>query len=460
VHVYDHATEELSAEVLAYARQRMAGGTAPLGTSRSVEELAAEIGETITEEGLGPRAWRLFVEQLLPACIPANHPRHLSFIPSAPSHAAMLFDLAIASSAVYAGSWLEGGGAVFAENQALRWLADLAGFPAQAGGVFVSGGTTGNLSALVTARASARRASPTAPARWRIAVGGHTHSSVVSACEVMDVDVLVLPEDEHGRLTGDGLRRALDSDGGDGVFAVVATAGTTGLGIVDDLASLGPVCAERGLWLHVDGAYGLAAMADPQARPLFDGIEAADSFIVDPHKWLFTPYDSCAIVYRDLSVATRAHTQRAGYLDVLTESGDFNPSDHVVGLSRRARGLPFWFSLATHGTTAYAAAIRRTLEVARYAADRIRERPELELLREPELSVVAFRRRGWTPENYRGWSEDLRLRGFALVTPTVQDGETVARFALVNPRTSETDIDGILDTMREGAFPGSTGSGW
>jgi L-2,4-diaminobutyrate decarboxylase len=306
---------------------------------------------------------------------------------------------------------------------------------------------------LVTARAAARRASPVAPARWRIAVGRHTHSSVVSACEVMDVDVLMLPEDERGRLTGEGLRRALSDDGGDGVFAVVATAGSTDLGIVDDLAGLGRVCADLGIWLHVDGAYGLAAMADPRTRPLFDGIETADSFIVDPHKWLFSPYDSCAIVYRDLSVADQAHTQRAGYLDVLTESGDFNPSDYVVGLSRRARGLPFWFSLATHGTTAYASAIQRTLGVARYAAERIRQHPELELLRDPDLSVVVFRRRGWRAEDYRLWSDRMREDGLALVTPTVQDGETVARFALVNPRTTEGDIDSILDTMGDGSRP-------
>jgi glutamate/tyrosine decarboxylase-like PLP-dependent enzyme len=437
----------MAGEILAYARGLMADGSAPLGAPRSAGELSVEVGETITAHGLGTKAWELFVDRLIPACAPSNHPRHLSFIPSAPSNASMLFDLAIASSSVYAGSWLEGGGVVHAENQALRWLADLAGMPPTAGGVFVPGGTTGNLSALVTARAAARRTTDAAPARWRVAVGSHTHSSVVSACEVMDIDILVLPEDEDGRLTGTVLRRVLAEDGGDGVFAVVATAGTTNLGIVDDLATLADACADLGLWLHVDGAYGLAAMADPGSRHLFDGIERADSFIVDPHKWLFAPYDSCAIVYRDLSVAAQAHTQRAGYLDVVTESREFNPSDHVVGLSRRARGLSFWFSLATHGTAAYEEAIRHTLQVARFAADRIRMRPELELLREPDLSVVAFRRLGWSSSDYHDWSRDLREQGYALVTPTVQDGETVARFAVVNPRTRETDIDGILDTM-------------
>jgi glutamate/tyrosine decarboxylase-like PLP-dependent enzyme len=231
------------------------------------------------------------------------------------------------------------------------------------------------------------------------------------------------------------------------VFAVVATAGTTNLGIIDDLDSVARVCAERDLWFHVDGAYGLAGLVAPSVRERFAGVEHADSFVVDPHKWLFAPFDCCALVYREPALARSAHTQRAGYLDVITGGEEINPSDYAIGLTRRARGLPFWFSLAVHGTQAYTDAVERTLSVARYATEEIRRRDYLDLLHEPDLSVVAFRRRGWQPPDYQKWSGDLLADDVAFVVATTHEGETVTRFAVVNPETTEADIAMILDTM-------------
>ena len=177
---------------------------------------------------------------------------------------------------------------------------------------------------------------------------------------------------------------------------MVATAGTTNLGLIDDLAGVAEVCRERGLWLHVDGAYGLAALCAPSARDRFAGIEHADSFIVDPHKWLFSPFDCCALVYRDPALGRAAHRQHASYLEALYVDDDaFNPSDYGVHLTRRARGLPFWFALAVHGTDAFAEAVETTLALTRAAAEEIARRDELELVVEPELSVLVFRRRGW-----------------------------------------------------------------
>jgi len=449
VHRYDEQAERLGRAVLAYADKRLRLDPVPLDGPRSEREIVASVGRTVTEEGLGgEQALALFAEQLATACISIDHPRYLSFIPAAPTEASTLFDLVVGASSIYGGSWLEGAGAVHAENEALRWLADLVGLPDAAGGVFVPGATTGNLSALVAARHAARsRRTSDLPARWCIAGTTQTHSSVTSACDVMDADFLGVPVDEAGRLTGENLRRALVEHGADDVCAVVATAGTTNFGIVDDLASVAEVCRERGLWLHVDGAYGGAGLAAPSVRPLFAGIEHADSFVVDPHKWLFAPFDCCALLYRDPAAARAAHTQRAGYLDVLTEAAEWNPSDYAIGLTRRARGLPFWFSLAVHGTRAYAEAVERTLEVARFAAKEIARRPYVELLREPDLSVVVFRRVGWTPQQYAGWSDRLLRANFAFVVPTTHEGETVARFAIVNPRTTEADIATILDTM-------------
>lgn len=455
MHGNDKAVDQLGRMVLDYAEERLTLHPVPLDYVLTEEQLLDRAGQTITPEGLGgQRAMDLFAEVLAPACLSVDHPRYLSFIPCAPSDAAALFDLVVGASSVYAGSWLEGSGAVFAENQALRWIAELVGLPEQAGGVFVPGGTIGNLSALVAARHTARaRAAQEAkgqghPRRpWRVAATAGAHSSIQSACDVMDAELVTVEPDADLRLTGPALREVLEREGPETFFAVVATAGTTNFGVVDDLAAVAEVCAEHGIWLHVDGAYGGAALAAPSVRHLFAGIERADSFIVDPHKWLFAPFDCCALLYREPALARAAHTQRAGYLDVLTEAEEWNPTDYSIGLTRRARGLPLWFSLATHGTAAYTKAIERTLEVARHAEAEIERRPDLELVRHRDLSVVVFRRVGWSAADYREWSDRMLADEFAFVVPTTHEGETLARFAVVNPATTEADIDAILDTM-------------
>ncbi len=466
VHQFDAETAALLRAVVDFAGVRLGFDPVPLDGSATPAELSARAGRTITADGIGGlRALETFDEVLSRACISADHPRNLAFIPAAPTRSSVLFDLVVGASSIYGGSWMEGAGAVHAENETLRWLADLAGLPAAAGGVFVPGGTVGNLSALVAAR-EAVRARLTAqgrpmPARWRFVCGAEAHSSLYQAAMVLDADIVAVPTGEQGRLTGPLLDAAIDDlawqggsvgQGGsaeyDGVFAVVATAGTTQFGIVDDLRGIVDVCRERGLWVHADGAYGLAALAAPSVRPLFDGIADVDSFIVDPHKWLFAPFDACALIYRDPALARAAHgPQRAGYLDVLDSAANWNPSDYAIGLSRRARGLPLWFSLATHGTRAYTEAIETTLATTRAAAAQIATRPELELVRPTELSVVVFRRLGWSDADYHRWSGGLLREGFAFVPPTRHDGETVARFAVINPRTTPADIEAILDTM-------------
>jgi glutamate/tyrosine decarboxylase-like PLP-dependent enzyme len=212
------------------------------------------------------------------------------------------------------------------------------------------------------------------------------------------------------------------------------------------------VCAELGTWMHVDGAYGGAALAAPSVRARFAGIEAADSFIVDPHKWLFAPFDSCALLYRDPDVARRAHTQHAEYLDVLHAGGEvheWNASDYAHHLSRRARGLPLWFSLATHGTDAYTDAIETTLRVARAGADLVRAAPHLELLMEPQLSIVMFRRVGWDAATYQAWSDDQLAREQSFVTPTAWQGETVLRWCIVNPLTTPDDLAEIVASLQD-----------
>jgi glutamate/tyrosine decarboxylase-like PLP-dependent enzyme len=450
MHEFTPEVEELAKEVLEYSLIRLRTDP-PLDGPKTAQELFELAGNTITEKGLGGHeTLTLFKDVLAKACISTDHPRYLAFIPSAPSEYANLFDLVVGASALYGGSWLEGAGAVFAENQALKWIADLAKMPSTSGGVFVQGGTIGNLSALVTAR-NTFRAKRKDVSRWVIAASADSHSSIKSAAEVMDVGMLLIKPDKDGSLQGQDCEAAIDKyhieNPSHQVFALVATAGTTNLGIIDNLQSIAECAKSRGIWFHVDGAYGLAALCAPSVRSLFDGIEKADSFIVDPHKWLFAPFDACALIYRNPKLAKKAHLQKAAYLETLDEDDEWNPSDYAIHLTRRARGLPFWFSLAAHGTDAYAAAMERTMEIAKDAASQIKNHPDLKLLMQPSLSIVAFERVGWSSEDYEKWSDKLLADQIGFVTPSAHKGKPILRFAIVNPWTKESDISAILATL-------------
>jgi L-2,4-diaminobutyrate decarboxylase len=463
VHEHDVDIEALTEAIVRYSVERVRLDQPPLDQSMSYAALYELAGETITADGLGGlEALRVFEDVLAPATISVDHSKFLSFVPAAPTEASILFDLVVGASSIYAGSWLEGAGAVFAENQALRWLADLAGLPPSAGGVFVSGGTGGNLSALIAARYEWRRLSGGRNDRVRglMLTSYGSHSSIASAARAMDADLIRVTADERGRMSGQALQdtvNMLAPADRDRLFVIIATAGTTNAGVIDDLDGAGQIAADLGVWFHVDGAYGAAALCSPTMRPKFAGIERCDSFIVDPHKWLFAPFDCCALLYRDPHIAQAAHTQHAEYLDVLhgeAESNfgvvrEMNPSDYAHHLSRRARGLPFWFSLATYGTDEYAKSVDITMAVTAAAADLIRAAEHVELLTEPDLSVLLFRRIGWSPTEYQAWSDRALLSGEAFVVPTTWNGETVLRFCFVNPLTTVEQVAEILDSMLE-----------
>ena len=449
MHKFNAEVEEVADEILAYALERLRKEP-PLDGPLTPAELYEKVGNTITAKGLGGLpTLEIFKNVLAKACISTDHERYLAFIPTAPSEYSSLFDLVVSAASIYGGSWQEGAGAVFAENQALRWLADLAGFPEAAGGVFVSGGTVGNLSALVVAREDARRNHPNHKGKWAVVCGDQSHSSIAGAAKIMDVDLIKAQRSADGKIYGDAVASAIDEyeKNGGRVFCIVATAGTTNLGIIDHLDSIDDVAVERDIWFHVDGAYGLAALCAPSVRAKFDGIEYADSFIVDPHKWLFAPFDACALIYKDPKIAKDALAQHASYLETLHEDNEWNPSDYAIHLTRRTRGLPFWFSLAANGTDAYKDAMEYTMMVAKKSVELIKAHPNLELLMEPELSIVAFTRKGWAKEDYQRWSDKLLEDQIGFVTPSSHEGKPILRFAIVNPWTNVDDIEKILDTL-------------
>jgi aromatic-L-amino-acid/L-tryptophan decarboxylase len=452
MHSVDPTTESMIRSVLAYAENRLRLDPVPLDRgSTDPAELDAALKDL---PGPGPhtpdQVLGVWAATMAPAVISADSPRFLGFIPAAPTKASLLFDMLISCASIQGISWLEAAGAIGAENKVLRLIADRAGLPETAGGCFVSGGSAGNLSALVVAREVAKRKAGPAGSgrRWRVAVSEDAHSSITNTLRICEMDPLVVSSDDH-RLTGAGLRAALAADGDPGsVAAVVATSGTTNAGIIDDLAGVAAVARENQLWFHVDGAYGGAGLFAPSVRARYDGIEHADSFVVDPHKWLFAPFDCAALLYRNPSIARSVHKQDASYLDVIHDRpGEWNPTDYAYHLTRRARGLPLWFSLSVYGVDAYSEAIEAAISLARQAADEIRTRPGLELIREPSLGVVLFRRHGWDSAQYYAWADRLLEDQVAFIPPSAWEGETVARFAFLHPHTTMDLVREILDRM-------------
>ncbi len=457
MHNVDLDLVEMSLDVIKYAIGRISDVDPKLGFPKKAEELKALVGETITPKGIGgEKAFQLFRDVLVKASVSIDHPRHLAFVPASPTRAAVMFDLVTSATSVHGAFWLEGAGCIFAENQAMEWLVSLTGMPSGSFGVFTSGGTEANLSAMVAAREAWRREVPSrARSRGIIIASDAAHSSVAAMAKVVDVDVHLIDTDDRleGSLLAETIEQ-MDPEDRSRLFAVIATGGTTNSGIIDDLAGIADVCSHNNIWFHVDAAYGGAALAAPSVRHLFNGIERADSVTIDPHKWLFSPYDCGAIIYREPALAKKAHSQEGSYLDIFSDESarGFNPSDYQIQLTRRVRGLPLWFSLAMHGTDRYETAIERGIELAQIAGRLITEAEHTELVREPSLSCVLYRRIGWSADDYREWTYKNHKSGFALVAPTKWRNpagpETVSRFCFINPDTTEKDIADILETMK------------
>lgn len=456
MHNIDLDLIEMTLDVMKYAIGRITNTSPELGFPRKEEELLELVGETITPRGIGgENAFKLFKDVLIKSSVPIDHPRHLAFVPASPTRAAVMFDLVTSASSVHGAFWLEGAGCIFAENQAMKWLVSLTGLPKGAFGVFTSGGTEANLSAIVTARENWRSKDQSRKNKRGIIISAiSAHSSVRSMAKVIDADVIsVNTEDCFEASQLEEKLNSLTDEDRSRVFAIIATGGTTNAGIIDDLDGIAEICQRENIWFHVDAAYGGGALATHTHRHLFKGIEKADSVTIDPHKWLFSPYDCGAIIYRNPELAKATHSQEGSYLDIFSDEGaqGFNPADYQIQLTRRVRGLPLWFSLAMYGTDRYAEAIEQGIKLAQMAGRMIKNSPHTQLVREPSLSCVLFRRLGWTAEDYRNWTYRNHKSGFALVAPTkVRKGdnvETVARFCFINPDTTTDDIKAILETM-------------
>jgi len=448
MHEVDQTTEQMVRSVLAYAENRLRMDPVPLDKATlSAAELHHELDDVIRDRGRSPdEVLGIYASVIAPSVISADSPRFLGFIPAAPTKASLLFDMLVSCASIQGISWLEASGAIAAENTVLRLIANEAGLPERAGGTARHEAAAGNLSALAVARETAKkRLGGAAGRRLRVVVGTDAHSSIVNTLRLLEMDALVVQTPQH-RLTAAAFQSALDAeDDLSDVAAVVCTSGTTNAGIIDDLAGVGSIAKQRGWWFHVDGAYGGSGIFAPSLKAKYNGLEQADSFILDPHKWLFTPFDCCALLYRDPELARDTHIQDAAYLDVIHVSGgEWNPTDYAHHLTRRARGLPLWFSLAVNGVDAYRDAIEVAAQLARDTAQLIKATAHLELICEPDLGIVLFRRTGWKPADYDAWAHALHEEEIAFIPPSKWDGETVGRFAFLHPHTTMELVREIL----------------
>jgi aromatic-L-amino-acid decarboxylase len=355
---------------------------------------------------------------------------------------------------------LSAGAATLLERQTLRWTGEFVGFDAGADGLLAAGGTLSNLTALTAAR---ERALPGARyvglsgQRLALYCSAEAHYSVRRAAEVLGIggrSVRAIAIDRNRRMDPDACAAAIDADRRAGIVAVavVATAGTTLTGAVDDLNALADVCAQRGVWLHVDGAYGLPAAATALAGALFAGLPRADSATVDAHKWLYVPKACSVLLVRDQGALEAAFTHDESYVPH-TDREAVHPVDRTLEYSRPLSALKLWLAFRVHGAQAIAAAIERNLLQARLLADLVREDPRLELLVEPQLSAVCFRL--VPPDHTAADAHNATLAaaiaadGRIVLAAATVDGVPCLRACIVNHRTTEDDVRTIVEVVRE-----------
>ena len=410
-------------------------------------ELEAEFDRPPSEEGrpfeevLGQAVGRL-----LPNTMRVNHPRFFGFVPGPSNPASVLAELLAAGFNVFAGTWMGGAGATVVERRLLRWLAEEIGMPAGAGGVMVSGGSMANLTGLLVAR---ERHPSGRSSNAVVYFSDQTHSASERALRALGYEESQwrrIECDAMGRLPLQGLQRALDEDLRQGLapFCVIANAGTTGTGAVDPLPELSRLCEERKIWLHADAAYGGAAAICERGRQELKGLEECDSLALDPHKWLFQPFDLGCVLVKEEHWMTETFRILPAYMnDVYRLENEINFCDRGLELTRPFRALKLWMSLEHFGVAAFRTAIERGFTLAEFAESTLRARGGWELVTPAQMGIVTFRRSG--NDEMQGRLVDALLAdGYAMLSSTIVQGRPVLRLCPINPRTREDEIEGTI----------------
>ena len=420
----------------------------PVGAKGDPAALLAALNEPAPEQGMEFEAVLDQLERdVLRNTMHVNHPRFFAYVPGPSNFVGAMAEALISGYNVFAGTWISGSGPAAVEMAVIRWLREICGLPETAGGLFVSGGTMANLTGLAVARhvkLGYRAENAT------VYFSDQAHSSLEKALRtigLLSANVRKLPSDANYRLPVDELARQVEQDraAGKRPFCVIASAGTTNTGAVDPLRELADFCHSQDLWLHIDGAYGAASAISPRGRELMPGLELADSLSLDPHKWLFQPFETGCILVRDLAHLRDTFRILPEYLkDTHQYSAEFNFTDHGLQLTRSFRALKLWMSIKVFGMASFRAAVERGFAQAESIEERLRKMPGWEIVTPAQMGIVCFRYSRADDAAHLRLVQTILQDGFALVTSTVLRQRTVLRTCTINPRTTETDIEETL----------------
>jgi glutamate/tyrosine decarboxylase-like PLP-dependent enzyme len=418
-------------------------------------EMAARLGVPAPEQGAPyEEALGTLFRDVLPFASRSAHPRFFAYVPFAGTWPGALGDFVASAANVYAGSWQEAAGPTQLELEILGWFKEWVGYPETASGSLTTGGSAANLTALACAREQIVGAMRD---DLVIYASDQTHSSVGRAARTLGFrphQVRVLPVDDNLRLEPATLAAAIAADEAAGrfPFCVVANAGATSTGAVDPIAELAAITRAHGLWLHVDAAYGGFAALTERGRDALGDLASADSLTLDPHKWLYQPYECGCLLVRDGRALRHAFETQSDYLrDSVADDATVNFSDYGLQLTRMSRAFKLWLSLATFGIGAFRDAIDRTLDLAELARRRIDESDALELAAPPSLGIVCFRRDG-DDALTDGLVAALEASGLGLISSTRVHGRSVLRLCILNHTTTADDVDAVLSFL-EAAEP-------
>ena len=449
------ALADRAVELVVDRLEGLAAEPAWRGATRA--ELERMLREPAPEEGRAAvdvleRAAR----EILPIASRVDHPRFFAFVPGSATWPGVLADFLCGGHNTFQGTWLSASGPSQVELVVLDWFRDWIGYPETAGGLFTSGGSAASLDAFVAAREAAG-----APERATVYMSDQSHSALVRAATIVGIRperVRKVPSDAYFRMDVAALARTVEEDRAAGFHpvAVCANAGATNTGAVDPLHAIADFCEEARIWLHVDGAYGAFAVLTDEGSKLLSGIERADSIAMDPHKWLFQPFEAGCLMVKDVARLEAAFTVQAEYLqDAQWGREHANFSDRGLQLTRQFRALKVWMSIQTFGLAAFRRAIAKGIELAARAEEYVRASELLEIANPASLGVVCFRFNplgsGYSPERLEALNKQVQARvietGTAMISSTRLRGSYSLRFCILNHQTTWGDVKGTLEAI-------------
>ena len=447
----DAAARRAVAHVASLARQPSADVEGGVALARSLVEPLPEEGRP-AEELLD-----LLFDRVVPKSFNTAGPGYLAYIPGGGLPHSAVADFVAAATNRYVGVFAAAPGLAQIEANVVRWFADIVGYPAEARGILTTGGSLATFSAVVAAR---RDRLPENFLSGVLYTSDQAHYAVEKAALLAGFparNVRKVPSDDLFRLRVDALERTIAEDRAAGLtpFLVVGNAGTVNTGAVDDLAELAVLCEREGLWLHVDGAYGGFFLLTEEGRRRMRGIERADSVVLDPHKGLFLPYGTGALLVRDGDTLKRAHALTGDYMPSMQEAPDLVDFNLLSPeLSRGFRGLRVWLPLKMHGIGPFRANLEEKLALTRLATEELSRMPGIEILAEPQLSIVAFRltRPGLDEPQLnalnRNLLERVNARKRVYLTGTVLRDRFAIRICVLSFRTHRERIEMALEDIR------------